>query len=287
MKFVVVSGLSGSGKSSALHLLEDEGYICIDNLPVNMLPELIRQFQSDSQKHQKRLAIGIDARNINSDLSQVQSVIEKVKNEDDTFNVIYLHTNLQILLKRYSETRRRHPLSDENTNVSQAIAKETQILQPIISIADKVIDTSELSLHQLRSLVKKSIVGKETKGTTILLTSFGFKFGLPVDADIVFDVRCLPNPHWHAELRPYTGKDEPVIEFLKSDDKVISMINDIYQFVEKWVPSYEENNRSYLTIAIGCTGGQHRSVFICEQLAQKVKQIKSDVQIKHHQLHSK
>ena len=284
MKFIVVSGLSGSGKSSAINLLEDEGYVCIDNLPVTLLPALIDEIHDQKQESKRRFAIGIDARNINTDLGLVRDVINEVKMANDTYEIIYLDTNQETLIKRFSETRRRHPLSTDDTNLDDAIKQEKQILEPIAKLADITIDTSNLSLHQLRSLIKQRVVGDETKGTTLLFSSFGFKFGPPIDADLVFDVRCLPNPHWQPELRHFSGKDQPVIDFLEGSEDVQTMYDDIYNFVKKWLPAYEQNNRSYLTVAIGCTGGMHRSVYLSERLAKTFKKDKKNTQIKHRQL---
>ena len=284
MRFVVISGRSGSGKSSALHLLEDEGFLCIDNLPVTLLEALIDQFNNHNHSDIQKVAIGIDARNIDSDLSLVQEVITKVKQTTNTFDVVFLDSKREVLIKRFSETRRRHPLSNSEVDLVQAIDKERDILQPLSKLADMTFDTSQLSLHQLRSLIKKHVVGEEAQGTSITLLSFGFKFGLPIDADLVFDVRCLPNPYWEASLRPFSGKDQPVIDFLESEEKVHEMYDDILSFVKRWIPSYELNNRSYLTVAIGCTGGRHRSVYLCERIAKEIQKSHKSVLIKHRQL---
>ncbi len=284
MRFVVVSGFSGSGKSSALHLLEDEGFTCIDNLPVTLLPALIDQIHENTDPIRQNFAIGIDARNIDSDLSQVRNVINEIKNDDDSYEILFLNTQSDKLVQRFSETRRRHPLSNNETDLLNAIEKEKKILEPISRLADISIDTSTLSLHELRSIVKRTVVGQETKGTTLIFSSFGFKFGLPIDADLVFDVRCLPNPYWDASLRSHTGKDQPVIDFLENEPVVQKMYTDIQKFISEWLPHYEENNRSYLTVSIGCTGGMHRSVYLCEKLKTEFTKSRKDVQVTHRQL---
>ena len=284
MRFVIVSGFSGSGKSSALHLLEDEGFTCIDNLPVTLLPALIDQIHENTDTNRQNFAIGIDARNIDNDLSQVRKVIEEVKNSEDSYEILFLNTQPEKLIQRYSETRRRHPLSNNETDLLHAIEKEKTVLEPVSKLADISIDTSSLSLHELRSIVKRMVVGQETQGTTLTFNSFGFKFGLPIDADLVFDVRCLPNPYWDPSLRGHTGMDQPVINFLEAAPEVQKMYADIYRFVEEWLPCYEGNNRSYLTISIGCTGGMHRSVYLCEKLQQAFSAIHKNVQVHHRQL---
>lgn len=287
MRFLVISGRSGSGKTSALHLLEDEGFTCIDNLPVNLLPALIEQILDHSKSDQREFAIGIDARNINDDLGRLPKLISDTQLPSDLFEIIYLDTSREMLLNRFSETRRRHPLSDENTGLNEAIAKEKVILAPLAAAANITIDTSHLNLHELRSLVKTTVVGHKTKGTAIMFKSFGFKFGTPVDADFIFDVRCLPNPYWSPALRGKTGLDYAVVDFLNEQDTVKSMFDDILNFVKKWTPQFESNNRSYLTIAIGCTGGMHRSVYLCERLADHMRQFYPNVQTRHRQLDEK
>lgn len=287
MRFLVISGRSGSGKTSALHLLEDEGFTCIDNLPVNLLPALMKQISSMRDAAKQKFAVGIDARNIDGDLSKLPELISGTPlPENAVCEIVYLDTSREVLLKRFSETRRRHPLSDKSTSLNEAIAKEKAILTPIAAAADITIDTSHLNLHELRSTVKSLVVGEETKGIAITFKSFGFKHGIPVDADFIFDVRCLPNPYWSPALRAKSGLDKDVIDFLDGEREVEEMYNDILAFVLKWVPSFEKNNRSYLTVAIGCTGGFHRSVYLCERLAAKARENFSNVQTRHRQLSS-
>lgn len=284
MRLLIVSGRSGSGKTSALHLLEDEGFTCIDNLPVNLLPDLIRQIGGGETLSQRRFAIGIDARNINSDLSKVIGLIESSAVDKSDFQIIFLDSTREVLLKRYSETRRRHPLSDENTDLNEAIAREKNILAPMAAAADVTIDTSHLNLHELRSAIKHLVVGDDRKGMAVVFKSFGYKYGVPVDVDFVFDVRCLPNPFWSSQLREQSGLESDVIQFLDGQQEVEEMFSDILSFVRKWIPHFENNNRSYLTVAVGCTGGWHRSVYMCERLAKALKSDYKNVQTRHRQL---
>ncbi|WP_028885450.1 RNase adapter RapZ [Teredinibacter turnerae] len=283
MRLLIISGRSGSGKTTALHLLEDEGYTCIDNLPVDLLPALIEQL-STSDRPSPRVAIGIDARNINNDLSRLMAMIEVGPLPRESYQVIYLDSSREVLLKRYSETRRKHPLSDGLTDLNEAIERERIILEPISNAADVTIDTSQLNLHELRSAIKYLVVGSDREGMAVLFKSFGFKYGLPVDADFVFDVRSLPNPYWDAGLRKLSGLSPAVIAFLNGEEQVEEMYNDILTFMRKWIPRFENNNRSYLTIAIGCTGGFHRSVYMSERLAKALKADYKNVQTRHRQL---
>ncbi|WP_086929951.1 RNase adapter RapZ [Agarilytica rhodophyticola] len=281
MSFLVISGRSGSGKTSALHLLEDEGFTCIDNIPVTLLPSLIEHI---NQQEKERFAIGIDARNLDKDLGTLSGILKSSQIPRENYKVIYLDTHTNVLIKRFSETRRRHPLSDENTGLNEALEKERDILAPIVGFADIIIDTSALNLHEMRSTMRQLIVGPQSKSMSIMFSSFGFKYGAPTDADFIFDVRSLPNPHWEPGLRLKTGLDVEVADYLSSQNSVEEMINDITGFVAKWIPSFENNNRSYLTVAIGCTGGMHRSVYISERLYQNLKETYKDVQVRHRQL---
>ena len=286
MRFLVVSGRSGSGKTAALHLLEDEGFTCIDNLPINLLPQLIEQICETTSLH-ANYAIGIDARNIYNDLSKLPNILEKSSLAEEQYEILFLDCSRERLLNRFSETRRRHPLSDESTGLNEAIAKEKSILEPLAEAANVTIDTSNLNLHELRGAVKRLLVGSSGQGTAIMFSSFGFKFGMPVGADFVFDVRCLPNPYWSPELRSKSGQDPEVIAFLDEQAMVQEMFHDILEFVRKWAPRFEDNNRSYLTIAIGCTGGWHRSVYLANKLAATLKRDYANVQTRHRQIESK
>lgn len=283
MQFVVVSGRSGSGKTTALQLLEDCGFTCIDNLPVSLLPALITQMKATNNS-KLMLAVGIDARNIGGDLSRYPSIIKACDLEPAKCTTLYLDASNATLLKRFSETRRKHPLSNDKVSLKQAIEHEREVLEPVAKLADITLDTSTLTLHELRSVIRKKIAGEQGQSTALCFESFGFKYGMPVDADFVFDVRCLPNPFWKPELRNHTGTEEPVQDFLSSQPEVNAMIEDIGQYLQKWLPAFQANNRSYLSVAIGCTGGMHRSVFVAERLAERFKEQFSIVQVRHRQL---
>ena len=284
MQLVIVSGLSGSGKSTALHVLEDVGYNCIDNLPVSLLPALVAQIEiHQDDKH--KFAIGIDVRNAWQDLQIFPQMISTLKEAHLPFSVIFLDSQQSVLIQRFSETRRKHPLSDKHTNLEEAISNEQELLEPIRDTADQIIDTSHLTLHELRDLVKERVVGRNHASMAILFESFGFKHGIPVNADLVFDARCLPNPHWKPNLRPLTGNDKDVIDFLEEQPAVIEMYEDIEKYLARWLPRYQSNNRSYITIAIGCTGGQHRSVYLSERLKTQFAKQFQDVQVRHRDIH--
>ncbi len=282
MKLVIISGRSGSGKSTALNLLEDEGYYCIDNLPVTLIPDLVSHLQNSVSSEHQLVALGIDARNETKDLSKLDKLLDQAETQ---FDIVFLDADSDKLIKRFSETRRRHPLSNKYTALAEAINSEKRILEPIADRATLSIDTSEMSLHELRSTIKSRLVEKQGSGISILFQSFGFKHGIPVDADFVYDVRILPNPHWDQALRSMTGLDQGVIDFLNGHEEVAEMLTDIRQFLQKWLPDFELNNRSYITIAIGCTGGQHRSVFISEQLAGHFEGLYHNVQVRHREIH--
>ena len=283
MRLVVISGRSGSGKTSALNILEDVGFTCIDNLPVSLLPDLINKLRSENLRDDLNLAVGIDARNLVGDLSLIPEELELIKARGISVNVLFLQSHRSDLMRRYSETRRKHPLSSSTVSLKEAIDLEKDMLAPIAEIADRNIDTSGLSLHQLRDLIKSTVVPHDTEQMAILFESFGFKRGVPSDADFVFDVRCLPNPHWKLELRALTGNDPEVIEFLESQVDVASMLADIIGFLTRWIPKHRDNNRSYLTVAIGCTGGQHRSVYLANRLAEYFGETYPLVQVVHKQ----
>ena len=283
MKLVIISGRSGSGKSSALNLLEDEGYYCIDNLPVTLIPELVDYLQSSPSLEHQLVALCIDARNVIKDLTNLDALLNQA---DIQFDIVFLDADDDKLIKRFSETRRRHPLSNKYTALAEAIDSERKILEPIADRATLSIDTSAMSLHELRSTMKSRLVEKTGSGISILFQSFGFKHGIPVDADFVYDVRILPNPHWDPQLRKMTGLDPGVVEFLESHEEVTEMFTDIRDFLQKWLPDFELNNRSYITIAIGCTGGQHRSVFLAEKLAGHFVDLYQNVQVRHREIHA-
>lgn len=280
MHLVVVSGRSGSGKSTALHLLEDNGFYCIDNLPAGLLPDLARQANKSGMQLPK-VAISIDARNLRSDLVRFPELLAQVRDSGITCDVIFLAATDEVLIKRFSETRRKHPLTDQSHSLAEAIAAELRLLEPIIDLANLKIDTSHLNLYQLRDTLKQRLLGSQGSAPSVLIQSFGFKRGVPVDADLVFDVRCLPNPYWKPELRQFSGKDQPVRDFLDAQPDVQEMYEDIHRFLSKWLPRYAAGERSYMTIAIGCTGGHHRSVYIAERLLQALSNKTANMLIRH------
>lgn len=286
MRVIVITGRSGSGKSSALELLEDEGFTCIDNFPAKLLPPLLDEYASaQTKKVTQALAVGIDVRNLTSDFTSVHDILRELADKPGIdIELIYLDARSSSLLRRFSETRRKHPLTDESTSLSEAIELEDQILQPLATIASRTIDTTSLSLHQLRSLIKDTVVPDKQGHMAILFESFGFKKGVPIDADFVFDLRALPNPYWRHELREHSGLEAPVVEFLESQREVAQMLADVIGFLTRWIPSFQSNNRAYLTIAIGCTGGKHRSVYMAHRLRQHFAQMYPVVQEVHREL---
>ena len=263
MKLVLISGLSGSGKSVALNLLEDSGYYCVDNLPVVMLTVLARMLRDENVT---KVAVAIDARSGHG-IDLLPSKIEKLKAVGIDVTFLFLFSHEETLLKRYSESRRRHPLATVDQTLDEAIRAERALLEPIATLGHR-IDTSGMKASGLREWVRQFIEVEPGRGLTLMFESFGFKHGIPLDADLVFDVRCLPNPHYDPDLRPLTGKDQPVVDFLEAQGEVILMRDDIHRFIATWLPGYIRDNRNYLTVAIGCTGGQHRSVYIAEWLAR-------------------
>lgn len=283
MKLIVVSGRSGSGKTTALHILEDIGFYCVDNLPLPLLKSLIEELQTRTSPPINRIAVGVDARNSSTSLDDFPVIVEQVAQAGLEVKVLYLDAQDRVLIKRFSETRRRHPVTGSNRTLKEAIEREQEILAPVMNSASQLVDTSDLSLHDLRDRIKRE-AEEPHQGMTLLFQSFGFKRGVPTDADMVFDVRCLPNPHWISELRQLTGLDEPVQAFLQTESSVTDMIASVTNFLIRWLPDFEANNRSYTTIAIGCTGGQHRSVFITEALAAYFRQDHANVQTRHRDL---
>ena len=284
MKLIVISGRSGSGKSTCLHVLEDIGYYCVDNLPASMLGTLTESVSNDLHPEFQEVAVSIDARNISEDLEKFPHIFENLDSNKIERQIIFLDADDNTLLKRFSETRRRHPLTSENLGLLEAIKKEKFLLAPIISLSNLTIDTSSLSLHQLRDIVKNRVTGKAGTGLSVQFQSFGFKHGVPVDADMVFDVRCLPNPYWVVQLRSLNGLDKEVADYLDSQHEVQDMYTDIKDFLTRWLPKFEANNRSYITIAIGCTGGQHRSVYLCEKLKLEFNTTSYNVQVRHKEI---
>lgn len=285
MKLVIVSGRSGSGKSTALHVLEDLGFYCIDNLPIGLLFPLTCEATSQASPGRlKRMAVSIDARNLSDEIANFESIYKQLQDTSLKVEIIFLDATEQSLLQRFHATRRKHPLSDDKTSLREAISYEKKLLDPLAQLADLYVDTTELSMYELRDMVKQRIVGRREQELALLFQSFGFKHGVPVDSDYVFDVRCLPNPYWDTSLRKFTGADQPVIEFLEKEPMTRQMVDDLIRFLETWLPSFASSNRSYMTISIGCTGGQHRSVYVCNQLSQYFSSRYSNVQVRHSEL---
>ena len=284
MNLIIVSGLSGSGKSIALQALEDLGYNCIDNLPIGLLHALAVQITHSADPLYVDFAVGIDARNLAPDLEQFPEMIDTLKQMGLNTQVIYLAADEQTLIKRFSETRRRHPLSSEEVPLSEAIKQERAFLAPVSSSANLILDTSHTNVHQLREVIRKCVQRESGAGMSILLESFGFKHGIPSDANFLFDVRCVSNPHWVPELRQLSGRDQAVIDYLEKHEDVTSLYQDIQVFLEKWIPVFESENRSYMNIAIGCTGGYHRSVYFCERLGNYLRAKGKNIIVRHREL---
>lgn len=285
MDLIVISGRSGSGKSTALNQLEDLGYYCVDNLPAALLPTLTRQLDAEQYAGFRGVAVCIDVRNSAPDLEQVPTVLEGLA---DTAHcqVLYLDADDAVLTKRFSETRRRHPLSNEHQSLPEAIAQETVLLDTLAQRADLIVDTSDLTLYDLRSIISNRLDVAGTSGISLLIESFGFKRGVPSDADIVFDARLLPNPHWDPMMRALTGKDAQVADFLSAHPQTREFVADIVSWLERWLPHYCDSQRSYLTVAVGCTGGQHRSVFVAESVFSALSDTETNIQIRHRELAS-
>ena len=283
MRLIVVSGLSGSGKSIALHVLEDIGYYCIDNLPAGLLAAAVRDIAGDPDRPHL-LAVGIDARNRSSDIASLPGQIANFRERDIQTDVIFLQADDEVLLKRFGETRRRHPLSESAGQLRAAIDAERNALAEIVNAADLIIDTSTTSVYELADTIRDRIDRRRNRGLSVVIESFGYKNGIPADADFVFDLRCLPNPYWTMSLRGQTGLDPEVQDFLSSHDNFNSMHDDVVEFLERWIPVYTQANRRYLTVALGCTGGQHRSVYMTERVAESLSANHDDVQCRHHAL---
>lgn len=282
MKLTLVSGRSGSGKTTALQALEDQGYYCVDNLPLGLLPTLANKLREEEHPLE-RVAVGVDARNLPRQLLAFTDTLDELHAAAVDTEIIFLDADPATLLKRFSATRRRHPLSNDNRTLADAIDYEAQLLADIRMRADLVIDTSTLDIHVLRNMIRQRVARREVR-LSLLIQSFGYKNGLPHDADLVFDVRALPNPHWHSDLRPLTGRDEKIGRFLAGHSESGAMLDDIFHFLKHWLPAYAANDRSYVTVAIGCTGGRHRSVYITEQLARRLRNQGIPLHVRHREL---
>lgn len=284
MKLTIISGLSGSGKTIALQTLEDKGLFCVDNLPVGMLADYAHRMRGRRDLFYEHFIVAIDARSGAEELKSFPAQVELLRQQDIQVEILFLTTDEQILLARYSETRRLHPLSREGLPLKEAIQRERKLLAPMFEMADLVMDSSDFNVHTLRAEVARRLAPDQAAGLNLLFQSFGYKYGLPVDTDFVFDVRCLPNPYWEPELRQQTGKERGVQNYLQDKEEVIQMLDFLKQFLSTWIPRFEAQNRSYMTVSVGCTGGQHRSVYLCEQLALEFSQHRSKVSLRHREL---
>ncbi len=285
MNFFVVSGLSGSGKTIALQALEDMGFYCIDNLPASLLTRLAEQLLGNHDPTNQTVAVGMDARN-RAFLKDLPDNLERLKLLGISFRILFLDAEEATLVRRFQQTRRPHPLITADTSLIEAIRLERQLLEPLSFAADLHIDTTHKTPHELRTQVRDYASSGASGGLTLLFESFGYKRGTPLDADYVFDVRCLPNPHWQEELRPFTGLDLPVTRFLESQPEVEAMYTEIRVFLENWLPRFEREDRSYMTVALGCTGGQHRSVYLAQRLASYFQEKGFKVQLRHREIAS-
>ncbi|HFD12815.1 MAG TPA: RNase adapter RapZ [Crenotrichaceae bacterium] len=283
MKLIIVSGLSGSGKSIALSTLEDSGYYCIDNLPLFLLEDFLAEAVHRQNVYQK-VAISIDSRNQTNTVQQFPVLLKHVSDLKIDCRTLFLQADQLVLINRFRETRRKHPLSTETVSLSDAIEEEQLLMEPIVGYADIVIDSTHMNIHQIRQAIRNKIENKIAHVCTVKLESFGFKFGLPADADLVFDARCLPNPYWQANLREKTGKDPEVKRFLDASVEVQQIVTDIYNLLKHWLPLFEKENRSYLNVAVGCTGGQHRSVYLTEKVSDLLLKDSRDCMLRHREL---
>ena len=281
MRLIILSGLSGAGKSVALHMLEDLGYYCIDNIPAALLKPFISHAVRSSEKIYERTAVGLDARNTDAEIASVPTLIDELKRSGIDCEVLFLVAADEDLLRRFAETRRTHPLSRQGETLREAIATERRLLEPIAHSADQVIDTSHMGVHHLRDLVNRRVNPGLPDRLSIQFESFGFKHGIPGDADFVFDARSLPNPYWESALRPLTGRDAAVVRFLADQPAVNEFIDDVTQFMRARIPAYRASARRYLTVAVGCTGGQHRSVYVVERLAERFAPTMPEVRVRH------
>lgn len=283
VRLAVVSGLSGSGKTVALRTLEDLGFYCIDNLPPSMLKSLAEHATGSGETRFPRLAVGIDARTASGDPDELPRAFSHLAELGLPPFLLFLDARDEVLLKRFSETRRRHPLGCEGISLSDAIARERVVLKPVRQIADAEIDTSELNVYQLRRRILEAL-GLSASGVSLLFESFAFKRGVPSEADFVFDARALPNPHWEPRLRPLSGRDAGVREYFEARPEVAEFVDDVERFLRRWLPRFDPTERSYLTVAIGCTGGRHRSVYIVERLQERFRSLGGEVLCFHREL---
>lgn len=283
IQLIIISGRSGSGKSTALHQLEDEGYYCIDNLPVALLPALVLESSSPGFSAFCGTAVCIDARNACLGLESFSTIMDSLPATVE-HRILFLDADDATLVRRFSETRRRHPLSSADTSLAEAIEREREVLGSISGSASLVLDTSHMTVHELRDSIRQKLLGASKGSMSILVQSFGFKRGVPVDADLVFDVRMLPNPYWVSELRRKSGLDAAVRSFLESHTMTGQLYDDICHYLDHWLPHYRDSNRSYMTVAVGCTGGQHRSVYLADRLFRHYREQFPSIQVRHREL---
>ena len=284
-RLIIVTGLSGSGKSVALHSLEDEGFYCIDNLPSYLLSDFIDKLLASGSDLYAKLAIGVDMRSEQASADNLLKLLKELRARKDTHvEVLFLDTDRTRLVTRFSETRRKHPLSRKDLPLINAIDEEARLLEPVKADAELVVDTSALNLHELRDVIRTYILGRTAGGLALVFQSFGFKYGTPASTDFMFDVRCLPNPHWEPDLRRFNGREKPIIQFLQQQPDVEDMFTDIRSYLQRWLPLFEAENRAYLTVSVGCTGGRHRSVYLVDRLAEHFAQERDNVSSRHREL---
>ena len=283
MRLIILSGLSGSGKSVALRMLEDLDCYCVDNLPARLLEDFARVTLLSGDPAYASMAVGIDARNLPDDIAEVPQAVERLRAKQVDCRIAFLQAEDAVLIKRYNESHRPHPLAGKGRSLPEAIHAERALLGPLADHADLILDTSRTSVHELRELVRARIQREARKQLSLMFQSFGYRNGLPGDSDFVFDARGLPNPYWEPELRPLSGKDAAVAEFLEKSPQVQAFLHDLTAFLETWIPQFEDSNRQYLTVAIGCTGGYHRSVFLVEKLAAHFRAAGREVLVRHNE----
>ncbi|HEY3858033.1 MAG TPA: RNase adapter RapZ [Gammaproteobacteria bacterium] len=284
MRLVILSGLSGSGKSVALHMLEDLGYYCVDNIPAGHLQSFVRETLLTGDPAYQRMAVGVDARNRLEDIRSVPQTVKKLRSEGIECEIVFLHAEEAVLLKRYSESHRPHPLAGDGRSLKDAIEAERELLGPLADEADMVLDSSRTSVHELRELVRERIHREARVSLSLLFQSFGFRHGIPGDSDFVFDARGLPNPYWEPNLRNLSGKELAVAKYLEKHELVNRFVGDVTGFLDFWIPKFETSNRQYLTVSIGCTGGYHRSVYVVERMAEHFKKLGREVLVRHNGL---
>ena len=284
-RLTIVTGLSGSGKSVALHTLEDEGFFCIDNIPSFLLSDFIDKLLASGSDLYAKLAIGVDMRSERASAVNLLKLLKELRARKDTHvEVLFLDTDRTRLVTRFSETRRKHPLSSKDLPLINAIDQEARLLEPVKAEAELVVDTSALNLHELRDVIRTNLLNRTEGGLALIFQSFGFKHGTPASTDFMFDVRCLPNPHWEPDLRRFTGREKPIIQFLHKQSDVEDMFTDIRSYLQRWLPLFEAENRAYLTVSVGCTGGRHRSVYLIDRLADHFAQEHDNVSRRHREL---